>query len=408
MSYNSCSIDVLDEPCPHAPHHHETLRISDFELISFRNHSQLHFKIDNPLVILVGANGSGKTSILEAISLLTSGRGLNHEKLQNLQQRSEQKSSETSFVNMTTHTIPHTIPWSVGAKIHTEESSFHIGTYLNNNKRIIHINGEAKKQQELSNICSVFWLTPDMDSLIRESSYAKRRFLDSIISRFDSNHAKLVYRCDALQRKYNIIRVEPSKHDFWNHTIIEELTATAIALTSSRRGFVGRFNRIALATDNALPRVTLELYGKLASWYDEMGSQFAENQCSQHLKDNLNNCHDSQNPFLHLNDCLNIKTSQDYIDTSLRSSGERKSFLISIMLTITRMWKADRGFAPILLLDDITSHLDKNMRESLWQDIIELKAQTWISCQEILDINDLTNITDIFQISPGEAKRINP
>ena len=156
--------------------------IRSLQLTHFRcyDSAQLEGLLSGP-VVLTGPNGAGKTNILEAVSLLSPGRGLRGAKVSEMQQREILS------------------PWILSAEAETRYGAVRIGTGLDAGsaveKRIVRINGEtAKAQTALAEYLACVWLTPQMDRLFLEGSSARRKFLDRLIFAFDPGHAGRVTR----------------------------------------------------------------------------------------------------------------------------------------------------------------------------------------------------------------------
>ena len=78
------------------------------------------------------------------------------------------------------------------------------------------------------------------------------------------------------------------------------------------------------------------------------------------------------------------------------STGEQKALLISILLAHARLQRAKRGHAPILLLDEIVAHLDKQRRAALFAEIISLNAQAWMTGTDTALFEDLGENAQFF------------
>ena len=147
--------------------------INTLHLNHFRSYQSLELTgLDKKHIILCGANGAGKTNILEALSLLSPGRGLRNAKISELQKNNS----------------PDNTPWSMLTKIETIYGNVRIGTgrELNAEKRLIRINGEAAKTQAaLSEWLSCLWLTPQMDRLFLDDKASRRKFFDRLVFTFD-------------------------------------------------------------------------------------------------------------------------------------------------------------------------------------------------------------------------------
>ncbi len=375
-----------------APH------IEKLHLHAFRNHKNLSLECHNSTLVLIGPNGAGKTSLLEALSLLGSGKGL-----QNAQKNEwEHRPSEIQNTKPTPP-LPLPLPWAVQGHIRHKHASSRITTCLQGQKRVLLVNGEPIKLNELSHQFALFWLTPPMDNFLRETPHNLRRFLDNLIARFEPDHARRVARTLALQRHYHALQNQNSDK-LWRHTVLEHFSQAVISLAASRIGFIRRFNRMASVLLPSLPPVHLQLNGLIASHLSQFGASSAEEYTLQILSKNL------PSPHTHLpQDKLSVSHAENpNTPAALLSSGERKILLISTILTVVRLWIADRGFAPVLLLDDITSHLDKHVKRALWEALLHLQLQAWISGQEPSDFQDLQDTAAFFSINPSLAKPFKP
>jgi len=142
-------------------------------------------------VVLAGANGAGKTNLLEAISLLVPGRGMRGAAL-----------SE--------HTRKGPAPvgplWAVSAVVQRGGESHDIGTGLeasgSSTARHVRLNGgPAQNSADLSDLIQMAWLTPAMDRLFIESASGRRRFLDRLTLGFAPNHARHSLRYEQAMRE---------------------------------------------------------------------------------------------------------------------------------------------------------------------------------------------------------------
>lgn len=158
--------------------------IRTLKLHSFRSYKVAELVDLRPgLIIFSGPNGAGKTNILEAVSLLSPGRGLRGAKLAEIQRKDDEAL------------------WAVAAEVQTAQEAVRLGTGLDperisdKEKRIVRVNGRtAKGQHLLADYLSIVWLTPQMDRLFLESSRERRRFLDRLVFGFDPGHSGRVVR----------------------------------------------------------------------------------------------------------------------------------------------------------------------------------------------------------------------
>jgi DNA replication and repair protein RecF len=157
--------------------------IERLTLTYFRSYPSLRIEADNRPIILTGANGAGKTNILEAISLLVPGRGLRRARL-----------SEMAYDKGPGG-------WAVAAKVMTPNGPIDLGTGFaadgtgKREKRLVRVDGEnVSSQAALSVYMGAHWLTPQMDRLFSDGISARRRFLDRLVFAWDPAHAGRVAR----------------------------------------------------------------------------------------------------------------------------------------------------------------------------------------------------------------------
>ena len=131
--------------------------ISAINLTGFRNYDQLSLRFDGQPVVLVGANGAGKTNLMEAVPLLAPGRGLRRANTAQLQRRSPVSATAAG--------------WSISARIETPDGPFQAGTGMRAEdisekpRRQIRIDGVDQPQMALAERLAVSWLTPEMDDV---------------------------------------------------------------------------------------------------------------------------------------------------------------------------------------------------------------------------------------------------
>ena len=156
--------------------------IERLQLIDFRNYAGLSLSVGPAPVVLTGANGSGKTNLLEAISLLTSGQGLRRAPYPELT-----RMGRTS--------------WAVAARLVTPVGPVDLGTGLGpegdggRGARIVRIDGQAQSGSgALAEHVEMVWLTPAMDGLFTGPASDRRRFLDRLVSGLDASYRPLLGR----------------------------------------------------------------------------------------------------------------------------------------------------------------------------------------------------------------------
>ena len=237
-------------------------------LNNFRSYASLRVEADARPVVLTGANGAGKTNLLEAVSLLSPGRGLRKARVRDLDRLDGG-------------------PWSIAARVQSQLGVHEIGTGRSTEsrgreRRIVRVNGvPAPSQTALSDLVSVLWLTPAMDRLFQEGSSERRRFLDRLVLANDPAHVGRVTGYHrALKERNHLLRagrLDPA----WLEAIEARAASSAIAIAAARRQTV-RALSAALATDpTPFPRPVIKLQGDVETWLEDLSALDAEQRLSE-------------------------------------------------------------------------------------------------------------------------------
>ncbi len=351
--------------------------------------SDLH----NGLIVLWGANGVGKTNILEALSLFAPGRGLRSARMGDIQN------------------VAIAEPWAVSAVLHTNYGDeVRIGTGLDpaskrgREKRSVRINGKTvRSQATLSKYLACVWLTPQMDRLFIDSGRERRKFLDRLIFAFDPGHSGRVIRYEnALSQRSKLLR-EGQGDDAWLSALEQQMAETGVAITAARLEYVRRLMNARKASDNAsFPRARFSVKGYVEEWLEngnvpalEVEDRFKESLKSSRARDAigggaLEGPHKSD--FIVVYDAKNMAADQC-------STGEQKALLIGIILAHSRLIKAERGSAPVLLLDEVVAHLDESRRGALYEILHDLGAQCWLTGTEKELFSSIQHDAQFFDVS---------
>lgn len=363
--------------------------VTRLTLTDFRNYAHLRINANLAPVIITGENGTGKTNILEAVSFLTPGRGMRSAKLSDIKRitpaliNDEYSPTEISSVN-----------WAVSATAVKGEDEIEIGTAVEKStreideddfrayeRRIVKINGQKiTSQSELGKYISAIWLTPQMDRLFRGGSQPRRSFLDRLVYAFDVEHAKRTANFEHLYKEwYQLLKAGTSDNN-WLYSLEDNMAALGVAIAAARRELIAKLNKfIEHEPDDVFPNVMLQLDGSIEQLLDTMPAIDVEDYYRQKL------CSQRRNVLYNDNvDGVNRTDFKVYykkkrMPAELCSTGEQKSLLISIILAQTKCQTLDKGFAPVLLLDEVVAHLDDLKREALLSKIRELGVQAWIT-----------------------------
>jgi DNA replication and repair protein RecF len=344
-------------------------------LTRFRNYREARLDLDTGPIVLTGPNGAGKTNLLEAVSFLSPGRGLRNAKLGDIDRRDPAAAA-----------VPG---WAVAATIETRRGAISIGTgrigtgrdEAAGERRVVRIDGEpAKSQAALGERLGLVWLTPQMDRLFIEGPGARRRLLDRLVFGLDPAHAARVASYDqALRERSRLLRdgiAEPA----WLDALEAVMAAEGTAVAAGRRDAVERLDRACAEADGPFPRARLALFGTVEDWLRETPALAVEERFKAALGENRAGDAAAGGATLgpHRAD-FGVTHEEKAIAAEHASTGEQKALLIAILLAHAKLQRAVRGEPPLLLLDEVSAHLDARRRTALFAILAGLESQVWLT-----------------------------
>ena len=322
------------------------LVIETLALSHFRSHRAQRLTFDGRPVALVGPNGAGKTNVLEAVSLLSPGRGLRRAAVEDLARR------------------PEALGWKVTAGVQGLTAAHELVTWAEPGEpRQVRIDGKQATQASLGRILRILWLVPAMDRLWIEPAEGRRRFLDRITLSFFPDHAENSLTYDKGMRDRNRLIKDQVTDPHWYAALEGQMAEAGTLITANRRAALAR---IAQATDpaSAFPTANLALSGDVP---DDLGAALADNR-----RRDIAAGRTLQGP--HRADLTARYAAKD-TPADQCSTGEQKALLINLILANARALMQDLARAPILLLDEVAAHLDATRRAALYDEICALGAQ---------------------------------
>ncbi len=327
--------------------------IETLALSHFRSHRAQRLRFDGRPVAIVGPNGAGKTNILEAVSLLSPGRGLRRAAAEDLARR------------------PESLGWKIAASVQGLSAAHELETWAEpGESRQVRIDGKVATQASLGRILRVLWLVPAMDRLWIEAAEGRRRFLDRMTLSFFPEHAEhsLIYE-KAMRDRNRLIRDQVTD-PHWYAALESQMAEAGHRITAHRRATLAR---IASATDpaSAFPCADLALTGPED---EDLALALAEGR-----RRDLAAGRTLTGP--HRADLL-ARYGAKNTPADQCSTGEQKALLISLILSNARALAQELGRAPILLLDEVAAHLDPRRRAALYDEICSLQAQALMTGTE--------------------------
>jgi DNA replication and repair protein RecF len=360
------------------------LIIRDLQLKEYRNYHDLNLVFDQDLVLITGPNGVGKTNILEALSLLVPGRGMRSARLLEL----DNNQQDEKF----------SINWQVVSNISSKRGEKLIelsrsGLDENNRcEKIIKIDGEVvKSKSNLAYFMSMVWLVPQMDFIFISSASERRKFLDNIVEDFFPSHSANINQFEHLMRERMKILKESGSVGYdkiWVDGIENNMSQLAVAITSARLDTLSQLNSSMSDIPVDFLRAQLGMNGFLEDLLKENSSLNVEEQYRVALASNraFDSASGRTSCGPHLSDLEVVNLSTGCV-ASLCSTGEQKSLLISIKFAEVIAKNRWHGILPIMLLDDIVSHLDQKRRVAMLDSLDGLGIQAFITCTHVNEIS---------------------
>ena len=383
--------------------------VTRLTLSDFRNYRNLRIEANIAPIIITGENGSGKTNILEAISFLTPGRGLRSARLADIKRILP---PEEEILNINSG-------WSVAAEILKNNEEYLIGTGTQKNfredteedeiknfeRRIVKINQQKITQQsELGKYVSAIWVTPQMDRLFLGGTQPRRSFLDRLVYAFDLEHAKRTANFEHLYRQWFQILKTGHADEHWLQSVETDMASLGVAIAAARRELIASLNTfIEHEPDDIFPDVRLELDGTIEKMLDTLPAVRVEQFYIELLaKQRRNVLYNDYVDGVNRTD-FKVYFKKKNMPAELCSTGEQKALLVSIILAQTKCQILDKGFAPILLLDEVTTHLDDKKRDALLLKIAGLHLQAWITSTQSQNFAAIQNISQFLEVRDNKV-----
>ena len=324
----------------------ETLTLTDF-----RNHRTCRIETGgHKNIIITGANGAGKTAILEAVSMLAGDRGM----------RGAPMTEIACFNGNGNFSI------FAGTSDDTE-----LCVYFNSGDTNRHakIDGDNANLSELANHLRIVWITPREDRIFIDSASERRAFFDRLAASFDSAHAGRVARHAKLLTE-RAGALKNCADNNWLDALDNQIASTAVAIAAARIQYAGEINYF-------LDNVAVSVDGMVETMIMAANAAGAERSYLSYLKSNRTLVNDkmvldgvNKSDFGVFNSKLNLPAN-------LTSTGQQKTTLLNLILAHAKLVHTKTGANPIILLDEAVAHLDKNARDDLFSSLGAAQAQVW-------------------------------
>lgn len=354
-------------------------QIKSLKLINFRSHSDFSLSLSGKPLAIIGDNGAGKTNILEAISLLSPGRGIRNSKF------SEMVKDDNSM------------PWGVNFNILSNGKNYEVSSGLRDNQKGRDIKINSKKvsgSSALPEIILLSWLTPSMDQIFNETPSYRRRFIDRLCAVYEKNHTKNIKIYEKLMAERNSSFKNKVLDNVWLDALENQMSDVSIAIAETRLTFISDLNKVLETNlDPVWPRAHLEIYGFVENLVSSWNSGKAKEMLCNEFKNNRERDFFSKrtNEGVHRSDLL-VNEKNKKIEAKKCSTGEQKSLLMGIILSHLELVSSFKSRYPVLLLDEVLAHFDKIRRKSFFKQIQEIGSQIIMTGTDISVFEELRDL----------------
>ncbi|HEU4821429.1 MAG TPA: DNA replication/repair protein RecF [Qipengyuania sp.] len=356
------------------------MALSRITLVDFRNHGETALEDARGINLLVGANGAGKTNVLEALSLLAPGRGLRRAQLAEMVRQ-----GGSGF--------------TVGASL-AGEGEVRLGTFVEPAqpaRRRVRVNGAETSASALGEWLSVGWLTPAMDGLFAAPASERRRYLDRLALALDPRHASHAARYDkALRERNRLLAGERKPEPQWLDAIETQMAQAGALLAEGRAELIDALmGEVVRHAENPFPRPALS---------HVPGGPMGAEQLSQALHDSRARDRAAGRTLIgpHRDD-LEVIYAAKRMPAAASSTGEQKALLVA--MTLAHAALAAKGRASLLLLDEVAAHLDPSRRAALFDRLYDSGTQVWVTGTELGPFAEIAGEAAVWEVSDGSVER---
>ena len=326
--------------------------LSKLTLSQFRSHARAVLDLDDRPVAIWGANGAGKTNILEAVSLMSPGRGLRRAAAEDMARSGA----------------------GLGWKLEAETPCHEIESQWSpTGARSLRLDGKAASQLALAKLLRVLWLVPAQDRLWIEGAEGRRRFFDRITLSFFPEHGAATLAYEKAMRERNRLLKDGVTDGAWYTALEAQMGDSGAKIMAARRDALIRLTAAQHSAETVFPAAELTLVDAV----DDLETPDAlSNALAGSRPRDLAAGRTLIGP--HRSDIAAVYAPKS-MPADQCSTGEQKALLISLVLANARALKEDIGTAPVLLLDEVTAHLDADRRAALFDEICHLRSQAWMT-----------------------------
>jgi len=335
------------------------LKLNSISLTQFKNYSTRSFQFNERIIGICGNNGVGKTNLLDAIHYLCFTKSYFTRDVLNIQ------NGQQGFRVDGELELTHKKEKAVCILRETGKKEFSVN------------DGAYEKFSEHIGRYPCVIIAPDDIHIITEGSEERRRFLDALLSQIDKvylqhliNYTKILAQRNSLLKSF----YETGNKDLSLLDVLDQqLIKPGEYIFETRKQFLISF----------LPAVK-KLYIEIARQEEDIELHYLSelNQCSftelLHLNRQRDMAAQRTTGGIHKDDLIFNLTGQLF--KNIASQGQRKSLLFALKIAEMDVLRENKGFAPLLLLDDVFEKLDEERISNLLRRVcIENEGQVFIT-----------------------------
>ena len=346
------------------------IRIEKLILNNFRNHKYLKLDITKNIVLIYGQNGSGKTSVLESISLFGSSNGFRASNLGELVNNDHKGPLEMFGVNILIRDTNNFIKAGIGLK-----------KIIDKYKKIISIDEKKNNKEIIKKIPKIYSIVPKMTFLFQGNSEERRNFLDQMIFIIEDNHKKNVLNYNKYKNeRIKILKKWKVNNGEWLDAVEKKMVSHGLIICDNRRNFLKKLNFILDDLDIEFSSFQIYLNGELDELLLEKPAIEVEEIFLSTLKRNRENDLITGRTHYGINKTdMIVKEKKSFKEAKTFSTGQQKTILFSLIFSFIKYLEMFPDKKAIFLLDDVFSYLDKNFISLVIEKLNELNVQTWLT-----------------------------
>ena len=353
------------------------MTLASLALTDFRSYAGARLEMTSRPVVLHGPNGAGKTNLLEAISLLTPGKGLRGATAAEMGRRKPGERGGRAWAV--------TVDLDDGVRLGTG-----VQTAGPSARRIVRINGDTAQPGRLLEYLRPVWATPEQDRLFSDARAERLKFFDRLVFAADPDHAASISAYEKAQRDRQRLLNDAAEgreaDPVWLDALEARMGEAGARAASARVAALQALQAaIDARADRPFPQADLGLAGEAeglaaaGSEEDEIAAGVRAGLLRSRARDGAA----GRSLFGPHRTDLTAMHRETRRPAAEGSSGEQKALVLNLVLAqIARLAEDQSGAQPILLLDEAPAHLDERRRAALFDEIEALRLQAFMTGTE--------------------------